>query len=147
MTLVVTLTKTLRLLPRGEVITLLSQESPRKSCTNGDPPGGFLPVVLIAIKACVSQDPGGTHRSFPCCHWSCPESLALSPWKPQSVLTLDALIPRLEGLAGWQPVAQEVTCQQEPLLLLPLPFRATLQPTGREIIESDLLEYNSRLIL
>lgn len=112
---------------------------------NSEAPGGILSVILTPTKTSVFLDPGGAHRSWSDC--PCPESPALALWKPQCVLTLDVPISRLEGLAGWWPVDKEGTCQQEPFRLFLLQFRATLQPTGRGIIETDLLKYNSRLIL
>lgn len=64
------------------------------------------------------------------------------------MLTLDASTSRWAGLAGWQPVDKKVTGQQEPcFLLFSLQFRTGLEPTDREVIESDLLKYNSKLIL
>lgn len=60
-----TLTKTSSLWGRKEKgrSYFIRDGSARKSCTNGDIPGGVLPVYLIAIEAYAFQDPGDVHRS------------------------------------------------------------------------------------
>lgn len=72
---------------------------------------------------------------------------SLVHWKLISVVTLDIPTSRWMGLAGRQHVDRKVTCQREPLHVSPPEFWASLQPTGREMTEPDLLKYNSRLIL
>lgn len=96
-------------------------------------PGQYPPKLTLVPSALLPCSLGSEPRGVPF-------------WKLQYVLTLDASTSRWTGLAGWRPVDKNVTCQQELFSLFPLQFRAGLQPTGREIIESDLLKYNSKLI-